>query len=48
MEFVEINGENIKEIENIEKLEKECIGEGGINMWVLKPIAKYGKIYALK
>ena len=48
MEFVEIGGENLNEIENIEKLEKECFGDGGINMWVLKPFAKYGKIYWLK
>ena len=48
MDFVEITGENLKEIEKIEKLEKECFGEGAINMWVIKPFAKYGKIYCGK
>lgn len=48
MNFVEISGENINEIEAIEILETECFGEGGVDIWVLRPFAKYGKIYCLK
>ena len=48
MDFVEINGENLKDIEKIAVLEQEFFGEGGINLWVLKPFSKYGKIYCLK
>lgn len=48
MDFVEINGENKKDIKKIAVLEREFFGEGGIDLWVLKPFSKYGKIYCLK
>ena len=40
MDFVEINGENKKDIKKIAVLEREFFGEGGIDLWVLKPITK--------
>ena len=36
MNFVEISGENINEIEAIEILETECFGEGGVVIGVVQ------------
>lgn len=44
----EIDVENLEEIEGIVQIEKESFGDGGIDEWVVKPIARYGKIYIIK
>lgn len=47
MLFREIDVENLKEMKDIVELEKESFGAGAIDEWVIKPIARYGKIYVL-
>ncbi len=48
MEFIEIDVENYEEIEAVKEIEKEAFADGAIDEWVIKPIARYGKIMAVK
>lgn len=48
LKFIEINGEMNKKIDQIAELEKECFGSGSIDHWVIRPIARYGKIYCVE
>lgn len=48
MIFREIDIESIYEIKILKDLEKECFGNGGIDEWVLRPFARYGKIIVLE
>lgn len=48
MEIICIEENNKKYIEEIIKLEEEVFGKNGaIDYWNLKPLIKYGKVYAL-
>lgn len=48
MKFIEIDGKLIEKIDEIAKLEKECFENGSIDHWVIRPIARYGKIYCVE
>lgn len=48
LKFIEINGDISKKIDEIAELEKECFGSGSIDHWVIRPIARYGKIYCIE
>ena len=48
LKFIEINGDTSKKIDEIAELEKECFGSGSIDHWVIRPIARYGKIYCIE
>ena len=48
MKFLEIKAEDKKYIEQIIEIEKEVFGiNGGVDEWILKPIIRYGKVFAL-
>ena len=49
MEFSEIDINKREEIERVVSIEEEAFGNnGGVDEWVLKPLAKYGKVFVLK
>lgn len=48
MEFIEVNGEDREIINGILDLENKTFGDnGGIDIWTLKPLVRYGKVFAL-
>ncbi|WP_320045714.1 N-acetyltransferase [uncultured Ilyobacter sp.] len=48
MEFIEVQGDDIKIINGILDLENKTFGDnGGIDIWTLKPLVRYGKVFAL-
>lgn len=46
-EFKEIYAEEKNLINQVKMVEEEAFGEGAIDEWVLTPIIRYGKVYAL-
>jgi ribosomal protein S18 acetylase RimI-like enzyme len=48
IKFVELDPDNKNHVEQIIEVEKEAFGiNGGVDQWILKPIARYGKVYIL-
>ncbi len=49
MEFSQLDIDNRDEVEQVIKLEEESFGkDGGVDEWLLKPLAKYGKVFVVK
>ena len=49
MEFLELDINCREEIEQVIRIEEEAFGKnGGVDEWVLKPLAKYGKVFVVK
>ncbi len=48
MNFFELNPHDEKYIHQIVELEKEAFGSnGGVDLWILKPMVRYGKVFVL-
>lgn len=48
MKFLEIQAKDREYIKQIIEVEKEAFGlNGGVDEWILKPIIRYGKVFAL-
>lgn len=49
MEVIELNEEDREVMEEVIRLEEEAFGKaGGVDLWILKPLVKYGKVLVLK
>jgi len=48
LKFIEIDGNNSEQIDMVAELENECFNEGSIDHWVIRPFARYGKIYGVE
>jgi len=49
IELLELKEEDNELMEEVVKLEEEAFGKnGGVDIWILKPLATYGRVYVLR
>lgn len=48
MKIIELKIEDEKYIDEVVEMEKSTFGEmGGVNLWILKPLVKFGKVFVI-
>lgn len=49
MEFREVNNTDLEYLKKIVELEEEAFeGAGGVDLWILKALIRYGKVFAIE